>query len=223
MNEHELKIHEDHEKKMAVVILFTIFAMIVEIYLGRITKSMSLLAEGYHMGIHVLTLGLTYIAYILVRKFKNSEHFKLGTYKIGILAGYTSALLLGLSAVEIIRESVMRFIIPEEINFTSAVYAAVFALVVNFICIAVMEGKMHVHSLEHTDETEHKDYNFRAAFYHILSDILVSVLTIISLVVGKYTGLTILDPITGIIGALLIVIWAYRLLKHTVKILIDMT
>ena len=220
--EKEHHIHEEHEKKMAAVIIFTVFAMIIEIYLGKITNSMSLLAEGYHMSVHVLTLGLTYIAYVLARKLKNSVRFQNGTYKIGILAGYTSALLLGLTGFEIMCESFERFIKPEEIQFTEAIYAAVFALVINFICIVIMEGKFHVHMLEHKDETEHKDYNYRAAYYHILADVLISILTIGALVAGKYFNCIHLDALTGIFGAILIIIWAYKLLRHTVKILIDM-
>ncbi len=219
-NMSEESIHYEHEKKMLIVIIFTIFAMIAEIRLGRMTNSMSLLAEGYHMSVHVLTLGLTYIAYVIARKLKNSPLFEHGTYKISVLAGYTSALLLGLSGFGIMFESIMRFFHPEEIRFTEAIWASVFALVVNFICIMVMEGKFHSHCFEHSDEQ--KDYNYKAAYYHILSDVLISILTIIALILGKYFNNIHLDAITGIFGALLIIIWAIKLLKHMVKILLDM-
>ncbi len=216
----EKNIHLEHERKMLIVILFTIFAMIVEIQLGKMTKSMSLLAEGYHMSVHVLTLGLTYIAYVIARKLKNSPLFENGTYKISVLAGYTSALLLALSGFGIMFESVMRFFTPEKIHFTEAIYASIFAFVINFICIMVMEGKFHTHCFEHTDE--HKDYNYKAAYYHILSDVLISILTIAALVAGIYFNCIHLDALTGVFGAVLILIWSFKLLKHTVKILTDM-
>lgn len=218
----ENNVHLVHEKKMLIVIIFTIIAMIAEIQLGRMTKSMSLLAEGYHMSVHVLTLGLTYIAYIIARKLKNSSLFENGTYKISVLAGYTSALLLFLTGFGIMFESVMRFFQPEIIQYTEAIYAAIFALVINFICIVIMEGKFHNHCFEHTDEPEQKDYNYKAAYYHILADVLISILTILALVIGKYFNCIHLDSLTGILGAILILIWALKLLKHTVKILIDM-
>ncbi len=220
--EHEHSVHFEHEKKMLVVIIFTIFAMIVEIQLGKITHSMSLMAEGYHMSVHVLTLGLTYAAYVIARKLKNSISFQNGTYKISVLAGYTSALLLCLTGFGIMFESAMRFFHPEEIHFTEAIYASIFALVINFICIMVMEGKFHSHCFSHTEENERKDYNYKAAYYHILSDVLISILTIAALVIGKYFNCIHLDALTGIFGAILILVWSLKLLKHTVKILIDM-
>ena len=222
----EENIQNQNEKRMLIVIIFTIFAMIGEIAFGYITKSMSLLAEGYHLSVHVLTLGLTYAAYILARKFKNSELFVNGTYKIGVLAGYTSALFLGLTALGIMYESVERFFTPEQIQFTQAIYASIFALIINYTCIAVMEGKLHLHHHNehiHSEEVKNsKDYNYKAAYYHILSDVLISILTIAALVAGKYFNCIHLDALTGILGALLILIWAIKLLKNTIKILIDM-
>ncbi len=208
-----------NERNMLTVIIFTIIAMIGEITFGYITNSMSLLAEGCHMSVHVLTLGLTYIAYIIARKFKDSELFKNGTKKIGVLAGYTSALFLAVTGFGIMFESFMRFIHPEEIQFTEAIYASIFALIINYICIAVMEDKFHIH--RHV-KTQNKDYNYKAAYYHILSDVLMSVLTIIALVIGQHFNCIHLDSLAGIFGALLILIWAGKLLKNTVKILIDM-
>lgn len=208
-----------NERNVVVIIVLTIFAMLGEITFGYMTKSMSLLAEGYHMGVHVLTLGLTYIAYVLSRKYRLSAHFENGTHKIGVLAGYTSALFLGLTAGHIFVESAERFFHPEEIQFTQAIYASIFALIINFICIAVMEGKFNRHCHCHKDS---KDYNYKAAYYHILSDILISILTIIALVFGKQFNCAHLDALTGIFGAILILVWAVKLIKNTVKILIDM-
>ena len=217
MSENEVKT--DNEKRMLVVILFTIFAMIAEIYFGHRTNSMSLQMEGWHMSLHVLTLGLTYVAYVFARKLKDSPLFANGTGKIGVLAGYTSALFLSIMGLHIMFESFMRFFEPEEISFNEAILAAIFALVINYICIAVMEDKFHLHKHIHK---ETKDYNYKAAYYHILSDVMISVLTIIALVIGKYTDCIHLDALTGIFGAVLILVWSFKLLKNTVKILIDM-
>ncbi|MBQ3641777.1 cation transporter [bacterium] len=220
MVEEQTNTANKNEKKMLIVILFTIFAMVCEIAFGYMTKSMSLLAEGYHMSVHVLTLGLTYIAYVIARKLKDSDKFVNGTSKIGVLAGYTSALFLAFTGLGIMFESAMRFIKPENIQFNEAIWAAVFALVINYICIAVMEGNFHIH--HHSHKSENKDYNYKAAYYHILSDVLISILTILALVIGKFTNCIHLDALTGIFGAVLILIWSWKLLKNTVKILIDM-
>ncbi len=208
------------ENRMLIVILFTIIAMAGEIAFGYITKSMSLLAEGYHMSVHVLTLGITYAAYVIARKYSNSPLFTNGTHKIGVLAGYTSALFLGITAMGIMYESAERFFKPENIQFNQAIYAAIFALIINYICISVMEGKLNLHH-HSSNMNSSKDYNYKAAYYHILSDVLISILTIIALVLGKYFNCIHLDALTGILGAILILVWAVKLLKNTVRILID--
>lgn len=217
--------HMSNEKKTLIVIICTIIAMIVQITYGHLTKSMALLAEGYHMGTHVLTLGLTYIAYILARKLKDSEKFPSGTYKIGTLAAYTSSILLGFAGFWITVESFERFFKPESIQFNEAILIAVICLVVNTICITVMKDH-HFHIHPHTHHihkgAEKEDYNYKAAYYHILADILSSVLTIIVLVIGKMYNCIHLDAVAGIICGLFVLRWAFILLKHTVKILVDM-
>ena len=216
MHEHVNEITNENEKKTLVVIILTVVTMLAEIVYGYLTHSMALLADGYHMGTHALALGLTFIAYVLIRKLKDSEHFPEGTDKIGTLAAYTSAIFLGLTGIWILFEAVKRFVSPVQINFNEAIFIALIGFLVNGICIFVMHGK-HTHS--HDDE---HDYNFKAAYYHILADALTSVLAIIALLTGKYFGITSLDAIAGMIGGILIIKWAFGLIKNTVKDLIDM-
>lgn len=221
MAEHTHKITGENEKKTFWVIVFTIVTMVAEIVYGYVTHSMALLADGYHMGTHAVALSLTLIAYILIRKFEGSKLFPSGTEKIGVLAAYTSSLVLGFTGIWIIVESVQRFINPLEIGFNDAILVAVIGLAVNAICIYIMEGSHH-HKHSHADGEKSEDYNFKAAYYHILADALTSVLAIIALLVGKYLGILCLDPIIGILGGILIIRWAVGLLRSTVVKLIDM-
>ncbi len=217
--------HLSNEKKTLIVIICTIVAMVSEIFFGYTTKSMALLAEGYHMGTHVLTLGLTYVAYILARKFEGSEKFPSGTYKISTLAAYTSAMLLGFAGFWITVESLQRIFKPEAIDFNDAILIAVICLVVNGVCLFVMKDHhFHLHNVEeHSHNTDEKeDYNYKAAYYHIAADLLTAVLTIIVLILGKIYNCVHLDAIVGILCGVLIFRWALILLKHTVKILVDM-
>ena len=232
MSNHHHEICKNNEKKTLIVIIFTLIAMIAEIIYGYITNSMALLADGYHMSTHALALGLTYIAYILSRKFADSDLFKNGTDKIGTLAGYTSSLFLGFTGLWIIYEAILRLVNPLSIKFNEAILVAIIGLLVNSICILIM-GKEHSHSEchehhnEHDEEEHHKhehkeDYNFKAAYFHILADALTSVLAIFALIAGKYLNFIYLDPIIGCLGGILILRWAKRLITDTVKILIDM-
>ena len=206
-----------HERKTLIVITLTLLTMVAEVVFGYLSHSMALLADGYHMGTHALALGLTFIAYILIRKFSDSPRFPHGTDKIGTLTAYTSSLFLGFTGLWIMWEAVQRLLRPISIQFNEAILVASIGLIVNAACIVVMEtGHAHTHS------HKHEDYNFKAAYYHILADALTSILAIAALVLGKYIGWTCLDALIGLLGGILIVRWAVSLLKDTVSILIDM-
>ena len=220
--EHSEEITNENEKKTLFVIIITLITMIAEIAYGYITNSMALLADGYHMGGHIVALGLTYAAYVIIRKLQDSEHFPNGTNKIGTLAAYTSAVLLGVMGIWIIFEAFMRLINPLEIEFNEAIIVAIIGFIVNGICIYVMH-KNHTkkHSVE-ADEPDNRDYNFKAAYYHILADLITSILAISALLIGNFLEVTCFDSISGIFGGILISRWAFGLVKNTVKILIDM-
>ncbi len=212
-------ITEENEKKTFIVIILTLITMIAEIVFGYVTNSMALLADGFHMGTHALALGLTFIAYVLMRRFKDSELFPYGTDKIGILAAYTSSIFLGLTGFWIIFEAFNRLLHPLQIEFNEAILVAVIGLIVNSLCIIVMENS---HRHNHDSEQECEDYNYKAAYYHILADALTSVLAIGALLAGKYFNLACFDSLIGILGGILILRWAVRLIKNTVRILVDM-
>ena len=141
MEEHELS--NENERKTLFVIIITVVTMFAEIIFGYVTNSMALLADGYHMGTHALALGLTYAAYILARKFSGSELFPNGTDKIGTLAAYTSSIFLGLTGAWIIGEAIIRFFNPLDIQFNEAILVAIIGLIVNSVCIIVMERGEH--------------------------------------------------------------------------------
>ena len=222
MCEHHHEISNENEKRTLIVIIFTIVAMIAEIAYGYFTNSMALLADGYHMGTHALALGLTYAAYVLTRKLADSELFINGTEKIGTLTAYTSSLFLGLTGIWIIVEAFQRFINPLDIKFNEAILVAIIGLVVNAVCIFIMENKHGTHHHEEKIDAHSEDYNYKAAYYHILADALTSILAIGALVIGKYFQVVYLDALIGILVGLLILRWAVGLLKNTVKILVDM-
>lgn len=222
MHNHTHKNEMTNEKKTLIVILFTLFTMLAEIIYGYITNSMALLADGYHMATHALALILTYITYLLIKKFKNSPKFPNGTDKIGTLSAYTSSLFLGLTGLWIIFEAMNRFLNPLQIHFEDAIIVAIIGLIVNGACIFIMEGKEHSHHYHNEICEDKKDYNFKAAYFHILADAMTSILAIIALFAAKYFNLIFLDSIMGFVGGILILRWAFGLLKNTVKELIDM-
>lgn len=204
------------EKKTLIVIILTIITMLAEIIVGHITHSMALFADGCHMGTHALALSLTYFTYILMRKFADSQSFTFGTGKFSILSGYTSAVLLGITGIYIIKEGIERFFNPLAISLNEAIIVAIIGFLINFLCIIIMDEKEHSHS-EHV----HEDYNYKAAYMHILSDLMTSVFAIGALFSAKYLGWNLLDPLVGVLGGSIICVWAFNLIKSTGMILLD--
>lgn len=199
------------ERKTLVVIILTLVTMAAEIFFGYFTKSMALLADGWHMGTHAFALSITFFTYVLIRKFAVDEE------KTNALAGLISAILLGITGVLILIESFERFVNPLEIGFNEAIVVAIIGLVVNAVCVLIMgEGGHHHH---HDHKHEHEDYNFKAAYLHILADAMTSVFAIAALFAGKYFGWIFLDSFAGLVGGAVILIWAYGLIKSTIKIL----
>ena len=223
---------KDIEKRTLIIMFITVLAMFAEIFYGYTTNSMALLADGYHMGVHALSFGITYAAYFISRKFADRGLSKKNSDKVCVLAGYTSSIFLGITGIWIIIEGIKKFFVHEEIRFNEALIVASIGLFVNTISVFILGEEHHHLNVADTSHNkkkfspnrnvEHEDYNFRSAYYHILADILTSVFAVISLILCKYFSITILDPIVGTIGGILILKWAVGLLKKTSFILIDL-
>ena len=211
-NHNHEQISSENEKKTLIVIIFTLITMIAEIFFGIISNSMALLADGCHMGTHAFALTIAFLAYVFIEKIQDCKNCEIVSEKISAFAGYTSSLFLLLTAFWIIYESFDRIFHPLKISFNEAIFVAIIGLIVNFVCIFIMEfGNKH----------EHEDYNFKAAYFHILTDALTSILAIVALIAGKYFGLFFLDYVIGFVGGALILRWSIGLIKDTSKILLD--
>ena len=205
--------------------------MVFEIFVGWFFNSMALLADGWHMSSHMLALGLAYFAYKMARKYARDQRFCFGTWKIEILAGYSSAILLMVVAVFMGVQSIERLFNPVNIHYNEAISIAIVGLIVNFICAWLLrENGHHHHHHSHDDHDHHHDHhhshddhdlNQKAAFLHVVADAVTSVLAIIALFAGKYFGWDFLDAILGIVGAVLVAQWSWGLIRETGKTLLD--
>ncbi|MFZ3018630.1 MAG: CDF family Co(II)/Ni(II) efflux transporter DmeF [Gallionella sp.] len=211
------------ERSTRTVMWITAAMMVVEIWAGWWFNSMALLADGWHMSSHALAIGLSAFSYAAARRYANDPRFAFGTWKIEILGGYTSALfLLGIAAMMVFG-SVDRLFSPQPIHYQAAIGVAVVGLLVNIVCAMIL-GNAHHHGHSHGDEPEHHhhhDLNLKAAYLHVLADAATSVLAIVALVGGLLYGWSWLDPVMGIVGALLVAIWAKKLLVQTGAVLLD--
>ena len=192
---------------------------------GIVYGSMALLADGLHMGSHAVALGIAAFAYAYARKNAGSARFSFGTGKVNALGGFTGAILLAVFALYMVIESVGRFIQPVPISFDGAIFVAIIGLVVNGVSAWILgdagHDHGHSHGHDHGHHHHHHDHNRRAAYLHVLADALTSVLAIVALLAGKYAGWNWMDPMMGIIGAILVTRWSWHLLKETSKVLLD--
>jgi cation diffusion facilitator family transporter len=224
----------------------TAVMMVIEIVAGTVFGSMALLADGWHMSSHALAIGLSAMAYATARRYARDPRFAFGTWKVEILGGFASAvLLLGVAAVMVIG-SVERIVAPTPIHYEEAILIAVLGLAVNVVCALVL-GKAHHHGhadAHHHDHHEpehpgkyilapdrsnghvhghdhHHDLNLRSAYLHVIADAATSVLAILALAGGLLYGWAWLDPAMGIVGAVLVAVWARGLIADTGKVLLD--
>ena len=211
--------HGRAESRTRFVVYLTAAFMVVEIIAGLVFGSMALLADGVHMATHVGALGLAAWAYWMARRHAKNRYFTFGSGKFGDLAGFASALILGVIAIGVGVESVMRIYQPVPIQYLEAMIVAALGLGVN-IASAVMLHDDHDH--DHADEAgHHHDHNLRAAYVHVLADAATSLLALAALGLGAVFGWSMLDPAVGILGAIVISRWAVQLLKQTSLVLLD--
>lgn len=204
------------EKRTWLVIFITVIMMIIEIGAGYLFGSMALLADGWHMGTHAAALSITVFAYSYARRHADNPRYSFSTGKVGVLGGFASAVVLGVVALLMGGESIRRLFVPVSIQFNEAIGVAVLGLIVNLLCAYLLHSR-HSHDHHH----HHHDHNLRAAYLHVLADALTSFLAIFALLTGKHFGWVWMDPVMGIVGAVIISRWSYGLLRDTSRILLD--
>ncbi|HCD6629979.1 TPA: CDF family iron/cobalt efflux transporter AitP [Pseudomonas aeruginosa] len=226
------------ERNTRWAVLLTACMMVAEIAGGWLFNSMALLADGWHMSSHALALGLAVLAYGAARRYANDPRFSFGTWKIEVLGSYTSALLLLLVAGLMLYQSVERLLDPSPIHYQQAMLVAALGLLVNLACAWLLRdghahhGHGHGHSHHHHrhdhdhdhDHDHHAhghDLNLRAAYLHVLADAATSLLAIVALAGGLLWNATWLDPLMGIVGAVLVSVWACGLIRQSSRVLLD--
>lgn len=232
------------ERRTHWVLAVTLVTMVAEIAAGWWTGSMALLADGWHMGTHALALAVTAVAYHLARRHAQDARYTFGTWKIEVLGSFASALVLGIVGLGIVVESAGRLWRAEPVEAQAALVVAVVGLVVNLISAWLLHGARgghghehghgghgqghgghdhgHAHSHAHAHEAHvGEDLNLRAAYAHVVADALTSVFAIAALSAALWLGWWWLDPLVGVIGAVVIGVWAWGLMRQSAAVLLD--
>jgi cation diffusion facilitator family transporter len=225
--------HDENARRTLWVVALTAVMMVGEIVAGYLTGSMALLADGFHMATHAGALSVAAAAYAYAKRHARNPAYSFGTGKIGDLAGFASAMVLGLIALGIGVESVLRLFQPITVAFGTATWIAVIGLAVNIASAFLLSGGHHHghdhhghdhgHGHGHGHRARAGDNNLRSAYVHVLADALTSVLAIVALLAGRYLRWVWMDPVMGIVGAVVIARWSWSLMRDTAAVLLDTT
>lgn len=223
-------------KRSILVLSISFTVMVVEILGGYAFNSMALLADGWHMGTHTIAIGITVLAYLYAKNKANDPSFAFGTWKVEILGAYTSALLLIFVGLTMGYESIERLFNPKTIDYGYAIATALIGLLVNALSALILGHHSHDHHHGHTHTVGHShgrandsdnkspletDLNLKAAYIHVITDAITSLLAIIALIAGLLFDWNWMDPLMGIVGSILVLLWSRSLIKQTTSILID--
>lgn len=208
------------ERRTMVVAAISAATMVAEIAGGAWFGSMALLADGLHMGAHTFALGIAALAYAYARRHAENPRFAFGTGKVNALGGYTGAVLLGLSAVWIVWESLGLLWRPVSVRYGEALFLATIGLIVNMVCAVALRddgsGKQGHSGCRHAH-----DHNLRAAYLHVAADAVTSALAIVALFAAQRFALPWLDPLVGMVGGVVVGWWAIGLLRSSSAVLLD--
>ena len=217
------------ERGTRLVMWITAGMMVVEVAAGWFYNSMALLADGFHMSSHAVAIGLSAFAYAAARKYAGDFRFAFGTWKIEVLAGFTSAIfLLGIVALMVFG-SIERLLTPQPIHYQEAIIIATVGLAVNIVSAFILgaahhhghgDGHHHDHQAQEHG-SQHHDLNLRSAYVHVMADAATSVFAILALLGGWIYGWAWLDPVVGLVGAVVVALWAKGLIADTSKVLLD--
>ena len=229
--------HSAHERRTWSVVTLTAFMMVAEIVGGTLFGSIALIADGWHMATHVAALAIAGLAYLFARRHAQDSRFSLGTGKFGELAAFSSAVILGMIALGVAYESLLRLLHPVAIHFQEAIPIATLGLCVNLVSAWLLRDQHHhahhhhhdhghdhhhKHDLsDHEHGAHHRDINLRAAYVHVLADALISIMAIAGLSLAWAFGWIFMDPLVGLIGAMVIASWALSLLRAAGCVLLD--
>jgi cation diffusion facilitator family transporter len=223
--------HSKHEQRTWSVVALTAVMMVVEIIGGTLFGSLALVADGWHMATHVAALAIAALAYLFARRHAQDARFSLGTGKFGELAAFGSAIILGMIALGIAYDSMLRLGHPVAIHFAEAIPIAALGLCVNLASAWLLHDEHdhgHAHAddhdhdhADHTHQVSHHDINLRAAYVHVLADALISILAIVGLAVAWAFGWNFIDPLVGLVGAVVIASWSLSLLRAAGCVLLD--
>ncbi|MEG3617650.1 cation diffusion facilitator family transporter [Magnetovibrio sp. PR-2] len=197
-----------NETRIGFAALLTGTFMIAEVVGGVLSGSLALLADAGHMVTDFASLCLAWFAFRLTRRPADWQH-TYGYDRFMTLAAFVNGLALFVVAAWIIVEAFHRLNEPTTVLGGIMLWVAMGGLFVNLITFWMLHGG------------DHKNLNLRAAYLHVLGDLLGSVAALIAAVVILLTGWMTIDPLLSLLVALLILRSGWYVVRDSGNILLE--
>ena len=208
-SDHLFQFRSVERKRLVLSFTITLTVMVVEIIGGIITNSIALLSDAGHMFTHAFAIGISLLANFIARK-PPCHHKTFGLYRAEVLAAFINGLFLIPIVGVIIYEAILRFLYPQEIIGFYMLVVAFIGLAVNITSILILQG------------SQNTSLNVKSVFYHMIADAASSIGIVIAAFIIISTGFVILDPIVSIGISIVILYWAWGILRESVRILLEM-
>jgi len=197
-------------RRMALSLVITLLFVFVEIAAGLFSNSLALLTDAAHNFTDVLALALAWWALRLT--IQPASHQKTyGYHRAGILAALINSTTLVLIALGIFYEAYQRFIDPPEVQADILIGVGLVAVIINVVtALLVRRGA-------------ESDLNIRAAFLHLMGDVVSTIGAVIAGVIIRFTDWNWLDPLVSVLIGILIVWSAWSILREAIDILMEST
>ncbi len=206
--------HHDHRaadsRALVLVLCLTAAFMVAEVVGGLLSGSLALLADAGHMLSDSASLGLALGALALARR-PATARLSFGFRRAEILAALANGVTLVAIAIWIFIEAARRLDDPPEVAGRTALLVAVTGLVVNLAGAAILW------------RAQGESLNLRAAFAHVIADLLGSVGVIVAAVLIITTGWLYADPLVSVLIGLLILVSSWRVLREATEVLLEAT
>ncbi|MFX1234834.1 MAG: cation diffusion facilitator family transporter [Promethearchaeota archaeon] len=208
-SEHLFQYRLIEKRKLVLSLLITSTVMILEIFGGIITNSIALLSDAGHMFTHSFAIGISLLAIIIARK-PPCHHKTFGLYRAEVLAAFINGLFLIPIVGIMVYEAILRFINPQEVFGSYMLIIALIGLSVNITSVLILRG------------SQRNNLNVKSVFYHMIADAASSIGIVIASIIISYTGFNFLDPLVSLGISVIILYWAWSVLRESTRILLEM-
>lgn len=199
---------ESLNKAFILGIVLNLGFVIVEFIAGFRTDSLALLSDAGHNLSDVISLALALLAFRLA-KIKANDRYTYGYKKSTILVSLLNAVILLVAVGAIMIESIHKLRHPEVVSGNTIAWVAGIGVIINaFTAFLFIKDK-------------EKDLNVKGAYLHMAADALVSIGVLVAGIIISRTGWYIIDPIIGLVVAVIILISTWGLLQDSLRLTLD--